>query len=282
MSLTAEERLYWIALHQIKGIGGVIARNLMSYCQSAQAVFSKPKSVLLSVPGVGEKAANAILSQSEYAIQRAKQEIVYCQQQNIHIISFLDEDYPELLKKTNPFPNLLFYKGHPVWNQKPTIAIVGTRKPTSYGIQQARRFATELASAGFHIISGLAYGIDAEAHTAAFYQPGLTTAVLGSGLGKVYPAKHYLLSEKIIEYGGAVITEFLHDETPEATNFPARNRIIAGMCLATVVIEAASKGGALITAKMAFEENREVYAVPGNLTSPNSDGCNQLIRDNIA
>ncbi|MCL4103791.1 UNVERIFIED_CONTAM: hypothetical protein GTU68_029108 [Idotea baltica] len=178
-------------------------------------------------------------------------------------------------------PLVLYQKGSADLNEKINIAIVGTRKPSTYGRAVSEQFSTYLTQKGFNVVSGLAYGVDISAHQAALNAGGGTTAVLGHGLGTVYPQCHSRQASDIAEKG-SLLTEFSSETGPEGRNFPMRNRIISGMCHATIVVEAGEKGGALITAKNAFEQNRTVYAIPGDLTRPGAVGTNKLIRDQIA
>ncbi|MEK7647401.1 MAG: DNA-processing protein DprA [Patescibacteria group bacterium] len=193
-------------------------------------------------------------------------------------VTLADKDYPALLREIpNPPETLSLLGNFRAWN-KPAVAIVGTRKATSYGLQAARALGRELASSGITVVSGLALGIDAEAHRGALEANGNTVAVLGSGINMIYPATNRPLAEKIIKQGGAIISEFSPDLPPERWTFPQRNRIIAGLSNVTLVVEAPEKSGALITAYLALEYNREVAALPGEITSLNSQGTNKLIK----
>ncbi|MBI5045692.1 MAG: DNA-protecting protein DprA [Candidatus Niyogibacteria bacterium] len=193
-------------------------------------------------------------------------------------ITLDEKSYPALLREIPDPPETLYMLGNFHDWHKPAIAIVGTRKATSYGLRAARALGCELAAAGITVVSGLALGIDAEAHRGALEANGNTVAVLGSGINMIYPATNRPLAEKIIEQGGAVISEFSPDLPPEKWTFPQRNRIIAGLSNVTLVIEAPEKSGALITAYLALEYNREVAALPGEITSLNSQGTNKLIK----
>lgn len=274
-----ERTLYLLALSMIKGLGPVNARNLIAYCGSEQAVFETPKGKLLRIPGIGEKNAALILEAD--TLKEAEAELEFCQKQGIRLISYLDEAYPQKLKFLKHAPLLLFVKGQIDFNAQPNIAIVGTRKCTDYGRSQAQEIAAYFAQRGINVVSGLAYGIDIAAHRASLAEGGITTAVLGHGLAHLYPAAHRQKATQMLERGG-LLTEFYSQVKPEAVNFPARNRIISGMSDAVIVVEAAETGGALITAQFAFEQNREVYAVPGRIGDPYSAGCNRLIGEQQA
>jgi DNA processing protein len=270
-----------LALKATDKIGPVTIKNLVAYCGSPIQVLKTTKGKLLKIPEVGEKTA-AMVVQATKHLANAEKELNWAEKQKIRVWSYLDAEYPDMLRHIPDLPVVLFSKGRLLPGEKTGIAVVGTRKPTEYGKKTAIELSAKLAEAGVNIVSGLAYGIDYEAHRATVKHNGITTAVLGHGLDRIYPAKHTLLSEKIIESGGCLLTEYPSGTNPDAVNFPSRNRIVAGLCKATIVIEAASTGGALITARQAFDYDREVYAVPGNLDSPFSEGCNRLIKDNIA
>ena len=193
-----------------------------------------------------------------------------------------EKNYPPLLREIPDPPLQIYLKGKIPDNKRKAVAIVGTRKATGYGLKTARELARDLASQGIIIVSGLALGIDAEAHKGALEAGGLTLAVLGSGINKIYPATNQPLAKKIIDQGGALISEFEPDHPPEKWTFPQRNRIVAGLCQMTVVVEAPERSGALITAYLALEYNREVGAIPGEITSVNSRGTNELIKKGAA
>lgn len=271
--------MYLLALVNIDSIGPSTARNLIAYCGSPKEVFTAKPAHLAKVPDVGAKRV-ALLGSAD--LRRAEKELSFCQRQGIRIVPFTDQAFPKYLTVENTLPLLLFVKGEIDFNARPAIAVVGTRKPSEYGKRQAIAFAEAFALSGINVVSGLAYGIDVAAHASTLSVSGVTTAVLGHGLDRIYPPAHQRVADEILRNGGALVTEFMSGTRPTAKNFPARNRIIAGISQATLVVEAAETGGALITARMAFDLNREVYAIPGNLDQPSFAGCNQLIQQNIA
>lgn len=277
--MNPDELHYLIALLKIDGVGPVVAKNLVAYCGGARAVFQKPKGWLLKVPEVGPKLVEALTRPA--VLKEAETEMEFCQKQGVKLMHYLAPEYPEYLKTIYDAPLILFQKGNLDLNAQPSVAIVGTRKATAYGRRWATHFAEAFVRAGLNVVSGLAYGIDIEAHKAVLDVGGKTTAVLAHGLDMIYPTQHARHAEAITERG-ALLSEYFIGAQPKANHFPQRNRILSGMCRAVVVIEAADKGGATLTARIAFDQNREVYAIPGNVESPFSKGCNRLIRDLIA
>lgn len=275
-----EDLPYYVALTKAEGIGPVLGKKLISYCGSAKAVFSVPKTKLLQTPGAGPKTAAAV-EECRALLEWAAKEVETARGNGWAMLPYHDKRYPAALNHTADGPLLLFKRGPLDLNAAPAIAIIGTRKPTTYGREQARRFARAFAQRGINVVSGLAYGIDAEAQREVLDAGGVTTAVLAHGLDTVYPAKHAGLSREIADKG-ALITEYPTKTNPDKHNFPYRNRIMAGMCAGMVVVEAGLKSGTLISAKQAFQADRLVFAVPGPVTSSVSEGCNRLIRDNVA
>ena len=274
-----ENILYLLALSEIKGIGPVSIKNLIAFCGSAKAIFSTPKGQLLRVSGVGKSATQLLDSVSN--LKSAEKRLAECQRMGITVLPFTDPQYPYYLKFIHQAPVILYKKGDLDFNSRPAIAMVGTRKPTHEGMDVAEEFATYFAQQGINVVSGLAYGIDIQSHRAVLNAQGYTTAVLGHGLDRIYPWAHQSKAQEICEKG-ALLSEYPPGTEPDPAHFPARNRIVAGMSRAVIVIEAAERGGALITAQMAFDQNREVYAVPGRIKDSRSVGCNHLIRDQIA
>lgn len=277
--ITAQDKVHLVALTKIDRIGPVIARKLISHFGDVQEVFKAKPKLLRTIPKIGERLAASICKPG--ALLEAEKELRFAEKNKVQVRSIYESEYPWLLRNIHDAPLVLFQKGGLDFNSGLNIAIVGTRKPSAYGRNTAERVAKYLSERGVNVVSGLAYGIDGEAHKAVLDTGGKTTAVLGHGLGTIYPRAH---ARKAIAIGenGALITEFHSEVGPDGRNFPLRNRIISGLCHATVVVEAADRGGALITARMAFQQDREVYAVPGDLGRKTSVGCNQLIRDQVA
>ena len=274
-----DRNLYLLALSLIKGLGPVSVKSLIAYCGSAEAVFQMPVQKLTRAPGIGVQAAKLV--REGKMLDRAELEMRYAEKHGLQVLNYLDEAYPHALKFIHDAPLILFQKGPINLNAQLNLAIVGTRRATPYGRELAEQFATCFAQAGLNVVSGLAYGIDIAAHRSVLQAGGKTTAVLAHGLDTLYPGAHRQRAEEMLERGGW-ITEYPTGTKPDAPHFPSRNRIIAGMCKAVVVIEAAARGGALITARQAFEQNREVYAIPGRVGDTFSEGCNRLIQTDVA
>lgn len=275
-----EELLSLIALTKVDKVGPVTARNLIAHLGSAREVFRALPGRLTQVPDVGHGIASRIRQSNSFAAAEA--ELAFCQREGIRVLHFRHPEYPISLRELFDAPLVLYVKGSLPLHTRPAIAIVGSRRPTERGSRLSAHFAQAFAQAGINVVSGLAYGIDYHAHEAALRTGGLTTAVLGHGLDRIYPHHHRRLAQDILAGGGAWVTEFGMGTNPDACNFPARNRIISGLCLGVLVVEAGVTGGALITARFAFDHNREVYAIPGDVDQPMSVGCNQIIRDNVA
>lgn len=268
-----------MALHFVDGIGNALIKQLILHCGSAKEVFNQSGRELLSVPGIREIVTQSIRSQSP--MQRAEEEWRKAESHGVQILFFTDAGYPGRLKLLDDGPSMLYVKGNTNLNTVRTIGVVGTRRATSYGKECVEQLIADLVPYQAHIISGLAYGIDVHAHKEAL-RHGLTTlAILGSGLDIIYPSDHRDTAARI-ESQGALITEKPYGTMPDAHNFPQRNRIIAGMSDALVVVEASEKGGALITAEIANSYNRDVFAIPGNIDNPYSIGCNRLIKSHKA
>jgi DNA processing protein len=274
-----QDRVYLLALHFVPGVGDVLIKQLISYCGSAEEVFRQTKSKLLRIPGVGDVTTEAI--RQGKSLHRAEDELRKADKACVQILTYLDNAYPHRLKGIEDSPSILYVKGNTNLNHERTVGVVGTRKATSYGRDCVEELVAGLASYRVQIISGLAYGIDIHAHKEALKQGLSTLAVLGSGLDVIYPAAHYDTAQKMTNQG-ALITENHFGTMPDAHNFPMRNRIIAGMSDAVVVVEAGDKGGALITAEIANSYNKDVFALPGNIHNPYSSGCNRLIKSHKA
>ncbi|USN53283.1 MAG: DNA-protecting protein DprA [Candidatus Nomurabacteria bacterium] len=269
-----EEKSYWIAWSHIGNVGPHTAQALRTHFGNLQKAWQAPDDALAQL-GISPKALRYLLK------RRREIDVEHCVRNlarfDIQALCIPEPDYPELLRQSPGAPYVLYVKGKLA--MLPSIAIVGTRTMSRYGKIVTQDFSRRLASAGCSIVSGLALGVDACAHQAAYEANGHTVAVFGSGLDGIYPSANFHLAEQILAHGGAWISEFPPGTLVQARNFPQRNRIIAGLSLATIVIEAGEKSGALITARAALEANREVFAVPGQITSPQSLGTNRLIQE---
>ncbi|WP_442795019.1 DNA-processing protein DprA [Pelobium manganitolerans] len=271
--------LQQIALTFIKGIGDITIKNLMSYCGGVEEIFATKKHVLEKIPGIGPKTAEAIVSHQ--AFKRAEEELLFIDKYKIQPLFYTDANYPKRLKNCIDAPTMLYFKGSANLNNQKVIAVVGTRNASAYG----RAFCESLISGlKVHqplIVSGLAYGIDVAAHKSALQNKQSTIGILGHGLDRIYPALHRPVAEQMLINGG-LLTEFPSQTNPDKQNFPKRNRIIAGMADAVIVVEAAKKGGALITAEIANSYNKDVFALSGRIDDEFSEGCNFLIKTNRA
>ncbi len=275
--MTEEESQYEIALNLLPSIGSVTVRLLVSYCGSAKAVFKANKEKLLKIPGIGEKTAARIHGAASGALKRAEVYLKQAQDQHVRLLFYTHPDFPDRLKTLPDAPVLLYMQGNANLNTLRIISIVGTRNATSYGQSVTEQIVEDLKPYNPLIVSGLAYGIDIYAHRAAL-QAGLqTVGVMATGPDSIYPAVHRKYAERMLTQGG-LVTENPFGTKPDAPRFPARNRIIAGLADCTIVVEGAIKGGALITADIAHSYDREVMAVPGNITSTVSEGTNHLIK----
>ncbi len=273
--MDSNELKYWIAFNRVPGIGrvrfDVLEKHFGSLAEAWRAGASE-----LQKAGLDRRAAQAVDARRTSIDPDA--ELARLEAEGVRAISRHDDDYPPRLKEIYDFPPLLYVRGELTPDHERSVAVVGTRRVTAYGREVAHRFSYDLASAGVTIVSGLARGIDSIAHRAALEAGTRTIAVMGCGLDVMYPREHAKLAEEIAE-SGALISEHPLGTRPQAGNFPRRNRIMSGITLGTVVIEAGGDSGALITARHALEQNREVFAVPGNVFSPVSLGANRLIRD---
>ncbi len=266
----------WLCLSGADGVGPVILRNLMKHFGTIDQILGASVSEMTRVEGIGSKTAEKIArSRNNFD---AKTELELADKLNVWIISLDDERYPPVLKRIYDPPPVLYIKGTLARSDNLSIAIVGSRRCSVYGQEQASRFAHLLCSAGFTVCSGMARGIDTSAHQGALSAKGRTIAVQGCGLANIFPPENKKLFELITE-SGACISELPLQYEPLAENFPSRNRIIAGMSLGTIIVEAGLNSGAMITARMALENDREVMAVPGKIDSPLNKGSHQLIKD---
>lgn len=275
------EQVYIIGLSMIPGIGSITARKLINSVGSAEAVFLEKKSAIRKIPGIGEFVAARITENR--LLNNAEEEIRFIEKNNIKAVCFRDREYPDKLNQCPDGPVIIYVKGNVDFNTGKFISIVGTRTPTSYGINITKKLVGDFAQRNHKpvIVSGLAYGIDICAHKAALNNNFQTVAVLGHGMKYIYPVVHSSFSQKITEHG-ALVTDFPSYEKPERNNFIKRNRIIAGLSDATLIIESGVKGGALITADLADSYDRDVFAVPGRVGDTYSAGTNLLIKKNRA
>jgi DNA processing protein len=271
---------YQIGLTLIEGIGDVNAKSLLAYCGSAAEVFKQKEAQLLKIPGIGSIWAKSIVN-SKDVLKRAEEEIKFIEKYNIEPIFFTDENYPTRLKYCSDSPVLLYYKGTADLNREKIIAVVGTRKPSEYGKEKTQEFVAELKGTGAIIISGLAYGVDVLAHKTALENGLDTVGVVAHGLDRIYPQLHDKVAKRMVGQGG-ILTDFMSGTNPDAVNFPKRNRIVAGLCDALVVIESKRGGGSLITATIANSYNKDVFAFPGRAGDVLAEGCNGLIKQNRA
>lgn len=275
MNLTLDELGYWLALYTVPRCGLCTISVLLKK-------FTTPKQILLaSYEELLNAGVNPVLASS---LQKPDWKIVevclrWVEQPQRHILYWDNLDYPPLLREISSPPLILFIKGALSFLQQQALAIVGARNPTHTGLEIAHQFANELSDLGFVITSGLARGIDGAAHQGALLNKGLTVAVLGSGLEHIYPVSHQTLAMDIVEKGGTLISEFFPFTPPKAEYFPRRNRIISGISLGVIVIEATLRSGSLITARYALEQNREIFAVPGSIRNPLSQGCHALLKE---
>ncbi len=272
--------LYEVALTLVSGVGDVNGKKLVAYCGGAEAVFCEKKKSLSKIPGIGEKTVESIVSQS--VLLRAEKELAFTEKNGIRILYYLDADYPKRLQHCYDSPMILYCKGCTDLNADKIIGVVGSRNVTEYGKIMTDKIIAALADDDVIVVSGLAYGVDTCAHVAALKNNLRTAAVLAHGLQTIYPSVNKGLARKIFDGGGCLLTEQISGVEPDKENFPKRNRIVAGMLDCLIVVESASKGGALITAEIANTYDREVFAVPGRIGDTYSEGCNKIIKDNKA
>ncbi len=272
---------YLIALQLIQGIGPTTIRRLVEHFGSAKAVFEYKPDKTRPEKNINPKLIRQ-LTEKKY-LEQAEEELNFCLKHNIKVLAFTDGEYPQRLKHCKDAPAIIYYQGNVDLNYRKTIGIVGTRNATVYGSSLVEKFIEELAQHKHNamIISGLAYGIDVVAHKAAMNNNLPTVGIMGSGSDIIYPSVHKSIVKRMLPNGG-IITEFAKGTKPDRGNFVSRNRIIAGMCDALIVAESGEKGGALISADMAFSYNRDVFAFPGKVGDTYSAGCNKLIKQQKA
>lgn len=265
-----------VALYLVPNLGAQRIRLLLQAFDHPQDIFRADSDELQYINGIGSATAEDIISFNEW--DEADRVIERAGEIGAELMTYWDDDYPALLREIYDPPMLLWIKGDRKVLSNKSIAIVGTRKAGGYGRDMAKEFAIGLSAAGLTIVSGLALGIDGVAHRATVEAGGCTIAVLGSGIDNIYPNRHVRLAHDIIDSGGAVISEFPLGTKPDAGNFPVRNRIVSGVSLGTLVVESGLKGGSMITARSALDQNREVFVIPHPLNKANSEGCNSLIK----
>lgn len=271
--------LYEIALTLVPGVGAVTARNLLENVGDAESIFKSSFAELTAIPGVGPKTAESIRSKD--CLAQAEKELAFVEKFKIKTLFYTSEEYPWRLRNCYDAPILLYYKGNAELNSSRVISVVGTRSATAYGRELTEKLTEDLGSYDVLVISGLAYGIDGIAHKACLKHQIPTVGVVGHGLDRIYPAQHRSLAEKMLACGG-ILTEFPSGTKPDRENFPKRNRIVAGLADATIIVEAAKNGGALITADLANSYDRDVFAFPGRVNDQFSSGCNHLVKTNRA
>ncbi len=272
---------YQIALSLLPEIGPRSVRKLVAHIGSVEGVFLEKKALLLKIPGISSARIKKL--DINTALRRAENELNYLQKNNINYTFYLNDDYPNRLKECEDGPVILYHKGNIDFNADKVLSIVGTRQSTNYGEGLCKEMVAHLARKfpDIVIVSGFAYGVDICAHKAALNEGLDTIAVFGVGIEKIYPSVHAKYINQVLSHGG-IVSEFPSDQKANAGNFVSRNRIIAGLADATVVVESGSKGGALITADMALSYNRDVFSFPGRVGDPFSTGCNKIVKNNVA
>jgi DNA processing protein len=265
---------YWLALQRAPGVGLIKALALSEKTKNLAAIFSLSRQDLVNL-GVPESALACLLNPNWDEVEA---DLRWAEEVGCAIITWQDESYPVLLRQISVPPAVLYVQGDSSLLNCPQLAMVGSRNPTSSGVATAQQFAKYLAEAGLVITSGLALGIDGASHRGALAAKGKTIAVLGSGLSTIYPPGHQRLSEEIVSQGGLLVSEFALNTRVRPEHFPRRNRIISGMSMGVLVVEAALKSGSLITARLAMEQGREVFAIPGSIHNPLARGCHALLK----
>lgn len=280
MSDTRSDHLYTIALCLVQGVGVHLGKRLIETYGSAKEVFYASRNELLSFPKLSRVAADQITTGT--CLKKAEKEINFIEQIQAELLFYQGCTYPRRLKECPDSPILLIKQGDADLNVERVVSIVGSRKASPYGVDFVERLCADLAPFGVAVISGLALGIDYSAHKYALQEKLPTVGVLGHGLDIIYPSSHYNLAKQIIDAGGGLLTEFFIHSPKDRSNFIRRNRIIAGLCDAVIIVESDLKGGALNTARYGNDYNRDVYALPGNVGRQQSRGCNDLIKTNRA
>ena len=275
------DTLYKVALSLLKGVGDITARNLVSYCGGVEAVFNASEAKLLKVPGIGEILTNLIVESKAEALEKAEAELKFIEKHKIQVLFYTDKSYPQRLLNCYDAPSLLYYIGNTDLNNTKIISIVGTRNATEYGKSVCEKLVETLAPYNVLVVSGLAYGIDVCAHKKCVEVGLPTVGVLAHGLDTLYPSQHKNVAKHMVANGG-LLTDYPSNTKFVSANFPSRNRIVAGISDATIVIETKPKGGSVITAELADSYNKDVFAIPGNIDKPYSQGCNFLIKTNKA
>jgi len=270
-----DSKAYWVGFNLVKGIGSVRLRGLLDFYGSLDLAWQAPADGLRAAGLSPKLIENFLAVRNSDLLEKTWR---YLQKSEIQVLTWEDETYPRLLREIDQPPPVLYVRGEITGQDDTSVAMVGTRRMTTYGRQVSEELGAFLGSHGITVVSGLARGVDRIAHEAALKAGGRTIAVLGSGVDRIYPPEHQNLAERIAQQG-AVISDYAPGTPPESVNFPPRNRIISGLSLATVVIEASEESGALITATFAVNQGREVFAVPGGIYAPQSKGTNRLIQD---
>lgn len=267
---------YWIWLSRIEGLGPIKIKELLKQYKTPENIWELDKNKLMQTKGIGENIANSILKK-EYR-ENLEQYVKYMKKYNIGIITIEDKDYPKKLLHIYDAPAILYYKGDKKLLHTDIIAMIGCRECSNYGKEVSIKFSYELAKNGITIISGMAKGIDSYSHIGCIKAGGKTIAVLGSGLDIIYPKENCLLYDEILSAKGLILSEYVIGTKPSKLNFPARNRIISGLSNGVIVVEAKGKSGTLNTVDFALEQGKDIFVVPGNITSTNSTGTNELIK----
>jgi DNA processing protein len=265
-----------LALSLLDGVGPVLARQLVAYIGDVPEIFKTRKRDLLVIPGIGEKTVQAILHHKDI-FKRAEEEMVFIEKHGVKPLFFIDKGYPFRLKSFEDSPVMLYYKGSADLDHYRIVSIIGTRSPTESGKLLCEKLIEDLMDYQVIIVSGLAYGVDITAHRKCLEMDIPTVGVMGNGLDKLYPSAHLPTSKKMIEKGG-LLTQFVTRTKPDRENFPMRNKVVAAMSDAIVVVESGQEGGSMITAEYGNLYNKDVFAFPGRTTDPQSAGCNQLIK----